>query len=130
MTEIVVFPDVEAALVAALKPVLGVPVVTKVPPTRPASFVRLTRVGGARLNRITDRPLVVFECWAATEDDASALARLTRAHVEALAQSFAGEAWVRAVVEVSGPQSFPDPVSGTPRYQYTAQLDTRGEALP
>jgi hypothetical protein len=36
---------------------------------------------------------------------------------------------VRRVSEVAGPQDFPDPVSESPRYQFTVQIDTRGAAL-
>lgn len=124
MTEVIVFPDAEAVLVAALKPVLGVPVVTRVPVTRPPSFVRLVRVGGSEPNLITDRATVVFECWAENAPDASDLASLTRGHVKALVpDSF------RRYRLIAGPQSFPDPASETPRYQFTVQLDQRGYAL-
>ncbi len=47
MTDAVIFPDVEALLLAYLKPLVApVKVVTKVPAARPASFVKLVRVGG------------------------------------------------------------------------------------
>ena len=124
MTEVIVFPSVQATLVAALKAVLTVPVSTKVPAQRPASFVRLVRVGGSRPNLVTDRSIVTFECWAADEPAAERLGALTSAHVYALAPDT-----VRRVKEAAGLQSFPDPLSETPRYQFTLQIDTRGAAL-
>lgn len=129
MTEAVAFPDAEALLVSALASPLGVPVSTDVPNPRPAEFVRVTRVGGARRDLVTDLPLVVVECWATDETAAADLVRRARAYVFALAQSSVGGEWVRAVTEVGGVQFFPDPESATPRYQFTAQLQTRGVAL-
>ena len=124
MSEAIVFPDAEGILVSALKARLTVPVVTKVPATRPASFVRLVRVGGGRANLVTERPIIVFECWAATGPAAERLSALVHAHVFALAPDT-----VRRVREVAGRQSFPDPLSESPRYQFTVQIDTRGAAL-
>lgn len=124
MSEVIVFPDVEGILVSALNARLDEHVSTKVPNPRPASFVRLVRVGGNRRNVITDRATVVFECWAASNVAAERLCALVRAHVHALAPDT-----VRRVREVAGPQSFPDPLSESPRYQFTAQIDTRGAAL-
>jgi hypothetical protein len=49
--------------------------------------------------------------------------------VFALDQSEHAEGWVRKVAEVGGLQAFPDPLSGTPRYQFTAQFQTRGVPL-
>ena len=124
MTEVIVFPDTEGILVSALNARLDVPVLTKVPNPRPPAFVRLVRVGGFRPNLVTDRAMVVFECWAATGTAAERLSALVQGHVFALAPDT-----VRRVHEIAGRQSFPDPLSETPRYQFTAQIDTRGAAL-
>lgn len=127
MTEAIIFPDIEAALVAHLEPILGVPVSTKIRGSYP--FVRVNRVGGPRSNLITDRPMVTFEAWADTSVAASDLARATRAHVGALAQSEVNGEWVRAVTEVVGLMKYDDPLTDTPRYTFTVQLDVRGETL-
>lgn len=130
MSEAVIFPDVEALLVAYLTPLLGgVEVGTQIPNPRPDTFVRVTRVGGARRDRITDQPLVVVQAWATDEAAAQNLGARAQAHVFALEQTSVGDSYVRAVREVGGFQAVPDPLSGTPRYQFTAQLDTRGVAL-
>ena len=124
MSEVIIFPDAEGILVSSLKARLGLPVVTKVPAQRPPVFIRLKRVGGGRANVITERPIIVFECWAATEPDAERLSALVHGHVFALAPDT-----VRRVREVAGRQAFPDPLSEAPRYQFTVQIDTRGAAL-
>lgn len=130
MTDAVIFPNVEKLLVAYLGPLLApVRVVTKVPATRPETFVLLTRVGGPRRDRVTDKPMVVFEAWAKTEGDAGDLGARVAAHVYALEQTEHPLGYVRAVSEIGGLQRFPDPESGTPRYQFTAQLQTKGVPL-
>jgi hypothetical protein len=127
MTEVVVFPDVEAVLVEALPALLDVPVSTRVPNPRPDAFVRVTRVGGSRRDRITDRALVVVEAWASTTGDAFDLGALARGQIEALTEAQHGP--LRGYEEVGGLQAFPDPDTETPRYQLTALLDLRGAAL-
>lgn len=129
MTETIVFPDVEALFVAALPDVLGVAVSTRVPNPRPASFIRVKRAGGGRRNLVTDAALVVVEAWADTEPAAADLAMRASAALFALAQTDTGGVWIRRVQEISGPSSFTDPVSGSPRYQLTAQIDTRGAPI-
>lgn len=130
MSEAIVFPVVEKLLIAALKPSFpGLRFVTEVPAELPAQFVMLTRVGGPRRDPITDQPMVVFEAWAQSKGDAAELGAELQARVFALAQTEHPLGWIRAVREVGGLQSFPDPISKTPRYQFTAQLDTRGVPL-
>lgn len=127
--EAIAFPDVEALLVRVLGPLLGVPVSTRVPNPRPDSFVRVSRVGGSRRDLITDQALVVVEGWALTEPEASALTARAQAYVFALAQTSHDGDYVRAVRDAGGLRSFPDPLTESPRYQFTVQIDTRGEAL-
>lgn len=47
-------------------------VVTKVPKRRPSTFVRVSRLGGVMDTVKTDRPFLLFECWA--EGSAESLA--------------------------------------------------------
>ena len=82
----VVGVDVEAAVIAALRPVLpaGTVVATEVPRTAsgdlrfPARMVRVTRTGGVLFSPAHDRPTVLVECWAAVSTDAWALAGAAR----------------------------------------------------
>ena len=127
MTEAIIFPDVEALAVSYLEPALGVPVSTKIRSAYP--FVRVNRVGGPRGNLVTDRPMLTFEAWASTTTEAERLGARARAYVGALAQSEVGGAWVRRVTEVVGLMRYDDPVTETPRYTFTVQLDVRGEPL-
>ena len=127
MTEAIIFPDVESILISYLEPLLGVQVSTKIRDAYP--FIRINRVGGPITNLVTDLPMVVFEAWAENSVDASDLARRARAYVGALEQSDVNGAWVRRVNEVVGLMQYDDPVTETPRYTFTVQLDVRGEPL-
>lgn len=132
MSELIVFADLEAAVVSYLKTGLTdlgftATVATKVPKTRPSQMVRISGTGGSRENQITDGSGILVECWAPNEIDASRLARFTRALVDDM------EGWVDGVwiedVGSSPPVAFPDPDIQSPRYQFTAQLFTLGEVI-
>jgi hypothetical protein len=126
------FPDGVAVVRAYLRDALvdrgeDVPVRTRVPTPRPARFVRLERVGGTRLDRITDRPRIDVSCWADDEDVLADLVTLVRALVFAMP----GYRGVVAydVVEVGGPTTLPDPESGQPRAAFAVEVSLRGKAL-
>lgn len=134
MTEVVAFDDIEALVTAYLRAELGArgdaaKVSTKVPNPRPPRLVRVTRNGGTADWPVTDRPLVVVQCWDAEIVAASDLARLARALLWALPgdSTFGGP--VRKVTELAGPAYFPDPTSAFPRYQFSAEVNIRGRAL-
>lgn len=121
---VVFFPDAVLVVVEYLRPVLGVPVVSRVPATRPAEFVRIERLGGLRSSLVTDRPRIDIECWSDSEETAEALMSLARAHVLAMAGK-RGSTTVYNVQEVSGPMWLPDSVSGAPRYSFAVEFSTR-----
>lgn len=114
--------NVEGALVALLRGPLAVPVATKVPNPRPASFVRVGRVGGDQLNLVQEQPLLLIECWAPTDlaswDLAAKAWRILsgREPLEAAGVEF-GER------QLSTPVNYPDPVTTSPRYQFTVQVN-------
>lgn len=85
---------------------LGVPVVSRVPATRPPEFIRVTQAGVRRTNVITDRSLVVVQTYAPGVDRAWELAQTLREklidELELLPNVFGWE-------EQSGPVEFPDP---------------------
>lgn len=126
------FPDGVAVVRAYLREALvdrgeDVPVGTRVPSPRPARFVRLERVGGTRLDLVTDRPRIDVHCWAVDDDSAIDLAQLARALL------FAMPGWRGAVAydvsEVGGPNTLPDPTSEQPRVVFAVEVSLRGKAL-
>lgn len=121
----IVFPDASKLIADHLRSVLvTVPVGTKIPNPRPATFVLVRRLGGVRRNLVTDEPLIGLECWAADDAAAQNLAQLARAHMGALVGVVLAGTTVYRVDEVSGPQDLPDPLAVVPRYvqQFTVAL--------
>lgn len=125
--EAVQFPDAEGECMAFLRTELasrgdtakvGVTV-----PTERGRFVRVQRAGGTR-SLAHDDALVIFECWDVKAVDAERLGSLTRALVGSMDTD---TAWFLA--EVGGLSFFPDPRTDLPRYQFTATIRTRGEAI-
>lgn len=133
VNEVILFPNAEALLIAALQPKFTEQVRTTVPkgyqPGRSPAFIKLSRVGGPRRDIVTDRPMVVFQAWAGTEYEAGELGRLLSAHVYALEGTAHPLGWIGGISEVGGLQSYPDQVSGSPCYQFTTQLNLRGVAI-
>lgn len=131
------FPNIEVALADALADALtkhgaAVPVVLAVPATRPARFVRITRVGGSAANRIIDRARLVAECWDTSGLGAADLAALTRALITAAAPGYLGPGpelvWIDRVVDL-GMAYLPDPDTNIPRYLVTAEVYATGKPL-
>jgi hypothetical protein len=127
VAELVVFPDVEGLVIAYLRSKLtdGTKAYTKVPAQRPNRFVKITAAGGADRNLVLSSRLVIVQCWDLDAVKASELAEWCYAILRS-AQHDATAPDVRNVAIVSAPQSFPDPDTSTPRYQFTVQLDLRG----
>lgn len=117
------FPDVEALVVAFLKPVVNpVKVATAVPKSRPASFVRVYRTGGSALNRVLEEAQITVDVWATDAITASELAQDCR---WALLNESTPMPLVRGVNEVGGLHFTPDPDTNTPRYRFTVGLMVR-----
>lgn len=123
MRPVVIFPDAVEVIIGHLADVLDDPVEPRVPNPRPDRFLTVQRVGGARRTIVTDAPLLAFEAWAQSDQDAHDLAQLARAHVHALV----GTA-VYLVEEAGGPALLPDPESHQSRYVFTVAVHLRGEA--
>lgn len=117
------FPDVEAMGRSFLLPVASPSkVVTQVPSTRPARFVRLFRTGGAATNRILERAQLTVQGW---DTDSVGAFELTAACREAFLNRYSLMPLVRGVSEVGGLHFDPDPGSGVPRYTFTVELMVR-----
>jgi hypothetical protein len=125
----VVFPDATFVVVSHLADALDVPVLSRVPTSRPAAFVVIRRVGGVRRNEVTDEPMLVVECWAASDEAAADLAAAARAHVDTMVGQVVENVAVYDVTDVSGPQYLPDSESNQPRYSFTFTAAMRGATL-
>ena len=131
MAEVAIFDDVELWLCTFLRSKLtarpeayttGVVVSNAVPKTRPARFVTVRRDGGPKVNPLQEVARVGVNVWAATEADATNLARLTRA----ILSGATSQGPVRRVTETSGPSPIPDVV---PRRYFVAELLIHGSII-
>lgn len=125
--EAVGFPDVEGACMTFLSAALAsrsdsATVGDKVPDER-GRFVRVQRSGGSR-SLAHDAAQVIFECWDETPVAAHNLGALVRALIGSMDTP---TAWFSS--EIGGLAFFPDPRTDMPRYQFTALIRTRGEAI-
>lgn len=115
-----VFVDAEAVVIDHLAARLsGVQVCGEVPNPRPARFVRVERVGGARETRVSDAARFVIEAWAGTDTDAAQLLNTTRSHL------FDVEGDLFGADEYGGPARLPDPLSHMCRYSASFTIRTR-----
>lgn len=132
MGEVLVTPDVEAAVVTFLTAGLGAlasKVATKVPATMPTTMVRISLTGGSRRDVASDIAQVTVECWAPDGPTASNLARRSLALMMSAPGSDPGGMWVRRAETVGGVQFFPDPDTNKPRYQFTVRWHVRPAAI-
>lgn len=124
------YQDAAALVIEHLSDMLTVPVVGKVPTTRPDEWVLVRLVGGARLNKVADEPRLAIEAWSTTDEDAHDLAQECRGLVWQLRGTTLDGVAVYRIQEASGPQNFPDPVSDQPRFTFSVQIALRGTADP
>ena len=121
------FLNVEAALIDVIRSRCRVDAGVEIPHSRPAEFVQVTRVGGPAGN-IVDRPMVTFYIWGPSWDDAHDLGALVRRRIHSLTRL--DDLPVYRVREIGGLSRAPDPVDGSPRYQFTVELRLRGFTAP
>lgn len=131
MVEVIEFDPVEEIVTNYLYDKLGdnTDVSTRVPVPRPNRFVTARAAGGGDRNIILSSRMVIFQCWDNDEDRARKLAERSFSILKA-AQRDSTEPRIRQVTTIGVPQSFPDPESSMPRYQFTLQFDIRGHITP
>lgn len=108
---------VEQAFVSYLAPA-GFHVGTRVPNPRPAQFVKVTRTGGPAARMTISEPTLLVECWGATDALAWAVAAKVwpLCHVPHAVQ-VSPTVWASRI-QATEPVNFPDPTSGSSRYQF------------
>lgn len=83
-------------------------------------MIRVSRVGGPRVNLVQDSPTMLIEVWHRSPYEASQLAhRLSDRAEEALDGTELDDTTRVARVQTTGPLEFPDPSSALVRYQFT-----------
>lgn len=118
------YPDAEKLAVDYLAPIVGVPVHTRVPRTRPTRWVQVRRVGGPD-DIARDRPRLDVVVWGRDDADAHDLCMTARSAIHAVeGTTLLGVACYR-VEEFLGPTRRDDPDTGAARMWMTVQLSLR-----
>lgn len=133
MTEVILFPDLEAAVIDYLTGELAAfdadaTVDNTVPDPRPTRLVRVLRTGGARTGVVLEDAQLTIDCWDVLVEDAHDLAQLCRGLMTAMPYRYPDTVTYR-VHEVGGPNNQPDPDTASPRYTFTVLITARGTAI-
>jgi hypothetical protein len=102
------------------------PVGIRVPNPRPAYFVVLRELGGARHTVVSRQAHLGMEAWAADDNDAKDLGTLTYGLIHGMANTTQGGVVIYGTTDIAGLSSLPDPISGSPRYVATIAINYRG----
>lgn len=104
---------------------VNVTVANRVPDDRPVPCVRVQREGG-EAGRVHDTARLIVECWHDRDDNAAALANITRDLLRVMPGSRDGWTVTRALEE-SGPSAIADPDSDLPRYVFVVGVTVRAK---
>lgn len=120
------YPDAEDLLIGYLKPIVDVPVRTRVPRDRSdlVRWVQVRRTGGVE-DIARDRPRIDVFAWGSDEDDAHDLCMTARSALHALEGTTLLGPACYGVEEFLGPTRSDDRETGTPRMWMTVQLSLR-----
>lgn len=118
------YPDAEDLLVDYLQPIVGVPVRTRVPRTRPEEWLQVRRSGGVE-DIVRDRPRLDLFAWAGDDGATRDLLMAARSAVHALEGTTLLGPACYGVEEFLGPTRADDRETGTPRMWMTVQLSLR-----
>lgn len=121
--ETLIYPDAKAAVVAHLRPLVIVPVVSRVPRDRPSGFVRVLNAGGSgRVDPVLEEVALTVESWDNDESTAERRAQIIRDHLRR-AYTMGGHP-VYGYSELGAPVDLPDE-SGQWRYTFTFSIRMR-----
>lgn len=121
--ETLIYPDAKAAVVAHLRPLVIVPVVSRVPRDRPSGFVRVLNAGGSgRVDPVLEEVALTVESWDNDESTAERRAQIIRDHLRR-AYTMGGHP-VYGYSELGAPVDLPDE-SGQCRYTFTFSIRMR-----
>lgn len=124
----VVFPDAEDVWINYLADMLDSPIGSNLFPD--VKFVRVLRAGGTLMNKVTDNPQMVFDCYDADAALAAKFAADTRALVFAAEGCvIAPGVKVKALRHVTGPSQLTDEETESSRYSFTVMTALSGVAV-
>jgi hypothetical protein len=105
---------------------MATPVGIRVPNPRPARFVVLRELGGARHTMVSRQVQLGLEAWSTDDNEAKDLGSLTYSLIHSMANTTVDGVVIYGTTDIAGLSSLPDPVSLTPRYVATIAINYRG----
>lgn len=136
MDEVILFGDIEAALIAYLRTELATRGDTaevhgdgfrpSSSQKRPDRLVVVKRLGGVKRNLVTDGANIDIHCY--DPDDPRALAETVRGIIHATRGETVGGLLIHRIDEYSGPSKVPNMPSANPRYTFAMTIQYRGSA--
>lgn len=130
MTDLVVFPDLESALIAWAPGALATQgfTVTVSDVLQGNDSVAIYSTGGVQRMLVIDSPTIVVEVKAATGSRCSDIIQMLRALIKDLVGQEVGGIWVQGYAEFSGPANLP--LEDSPfRYTMTLSIDAAGRVV-
>lgn len=122
-------PNAEVAWVAWLRAGGFSQARSRILPDHVDGMIRVSRVGGKRLNLVQDSVVMLVETWHSSAFEASQVAHRLAERCEAAADGTKLDDVTRvANVVTTGPLEFPDPNSALVRYQFTVECLLRRTA--
>ena len=114
-------PDAEAAFVSWLRAGGFPTAATRLPATIPDGMIRVSRIGGQRLNLVQDAVEMLVEVWHSQPYQSSVVAHNVAARLEDAVDGTLMDPSTRVSGMVTtGPVEFPDDLTPMFRYQFTA----------
>ena len=105
-----------------LRPLIGVPVVSKVPANRPGLFVRVDQGTPKRINPVTDENIVFVQVYGVDLEEVLTLIGAIQEHLFLIDMR---DPFVQGWHETEGPHDYPDPdLSSVFRWQMAGLLAT------
>ena len=138
MSEVIIFDDIEAAVITRVRAELVARSDTATvsnegykpssPTERPARLVVIQRIGGAQQSLVIDGATLSVTCYDSTYAGAYELVSLVRGIIRSLVNEYLSGILVTQVTDMSAPYHLPHSVSNNPRYDYSVRVAYRGAA--
>ncbi len=95
----------------------------RMPKARPIRFVKVSRIGGAWINPVTDSARILVECFGPDVETVENMTATARAALHNAGQTLVDGVWIRDWLNEQGPTDFPHPeILDMERWQFSGDL--------
>ena len=120
-----IFPDAQAAAIAAVRAAVGAPVASRIPAQPSAGHVRVWRSGGSVRDVAHDVAVITYQAWHTDEAQASLRARRVQMALHDLTNHRTPFGYITFRDEIAAPTYLPDPDREGYIYQGSVATITR-----